>query len=128
MDYQVGDGPAHGSYVAGAGLRDEVHEPVPLVAVVPTHGRDHGHHPVDRHGIRREPRKKITTGASGRGERRREVHGHAAAALQEWGKKFPDTSENETPFMFPSILFKKFQVARVDIRWTAKTVSISPYT
>jgi len=51
--YQVGDGPAHGSYVAGAGLRDEVHEPVPLVAVVAAHRRDHGPHPVDRHGIRR---------------------------------------------------------------------------
>ena len=51
--YQVGDGPAHGSYVAGAGLRDEVHEPVPLVAVVAAHRRDHGSHPVDRHGIRR---------------------------------------------------------------------------
>jgi len=51
--HQVGDGPAHGSDVTGAGLRDELDEPVPLVAAVPAHRRDHGPHPLDRHGCRR---------------------------------------------------------------------------
>jgi hypothetical protein len=51
--YQVSDGPAHGSDVAGACIRDEVDEPVPLVAVVATHRRGYGPYPVDRHGIRR---------------------------------------------------------------------------
>lgn len=48
--YQVGDGSAHGADVARTGLRDELDEPVPLVAVVAAHRRDHLPHPLHRHG------------------------------------------------------------------------------
>ena len=50
--YQVGDGPAHGSDLAGSYLRDEVDEPMPLVAAVAAHRHDYRPHPVDWHGIR----------------------------------------------------------------------------
>lgn len=118
MAYQVGDGPAHGSYVAGAGLRDEFHEPVPLLAVVAAHRRDHGPHPVDRHGIRRGVYKgrKPLPGQAGDGERRRMVdHRHTAAALQECGNEKYQGFENENPFhllCFPPFCLKIFRVLR----------------
>jgi len=106
--YQVGDGPAHGSYVAGAGLRDEVHEPVPLLAVVAAHRRDHGPHPVDRHGIRRgvnQKHEKTLPGQAGDGERRRMAdHGGGGGS---GGFENP-----VSPFVFPSLLFQNFWVSR----------------
>jgi len=108
--YQVGDGPAHGSYVAGAGLRDEVHEPVPLVAVVAAHRRDHGSHPVDRHGIRRgvnqkdenHYRGKRGTANGGEWRRRRRYR----RGKQEVSRGFENPL---SPFVFASLLFKIFQ-------------------
>jgi len=110
--YQVGDGPAHGSYVAGAGLRDEVHEPVPLVAVVAAHRRDHRTHPIDRHGIRRGVNQKDENHYRGkRGTANGGGWRITAAALQEWGSKkfFEALISKPPPFVFPSHLFKKFQ-------------------
>ena len=115
--YQVGDEPAHGSYVAGAGLRDEVHEPVPLVAVVAAHRRDHGSHPVDRHGIRRGVNQKDENhyrgkrGTANGGGWRMADHGGGATGVgkQEVFRGF----DLKTPTFCVSLLFvQKFSGSR----------------
>lgn len=102
LAYQMGDGLAHGSDVAGAGLRDELDEPVPLVAVVAAHRGDHAPHPLDRHGILRRvdwrDRNHYRDKAAEAGGESPAHRGGAAGGGEAGGEKFLEAFE--TPLAF----------------------------